>query len=141
MASYVKFNDFVEQVLKGVHDFSSASLKVALTNIAPTAANAILTDITQIAATGGYVAGGYELDGEVLSETAGNAKIIVNDETITAAGGAVGPFRYLVIYNDTPSSPVDPLIAYYDYGSALTLNDGESLTLDFDATNGIFSLS
>lgn len=142
MASYVKFQDFVEQVLKGTHDFSSDSLKVTLSNTAPdVAANTVLADITEISASGGFTAGGYDLDSETLSESAGTAKLVVDDETITATGGAIGPFRYIIIYNDSPTSPADPLIAYYDYGSALTLNDGESLTLDFDGTNGVFSLA
>lgn len=142
MASYVKFQDFVEQILKGTHDFSADSLKVTLSNTAPdVAANAVLADITEIAASGGFTAGGYDLDSETLSEASGTAKLVVADETITASGGAIGPFRYIIIYNDTPTSPADPLIAYYDYGSALTLNDGESLTLDFDGTNGVFSLA
>lgn len=141
MASLNKFNDFAEQVFKGVHDFSSHSLKVALSNTAPVAANSVLADITQIAASGGYVAGGYELDNETLSEASGTAKVVIDDEQITATGGSIGPFRYIVVYNDTPTSPVDPLIGWYDYGSALTLDDGESLTLDFDGTNGVFSLS
>lgn len=141
MATFNKFQDFVEQVLKGVHNFSTHTFKVALTNSAPVATNTILANITQIAATGGYSAGGYTLDSVTLAETTGTAKVTIADETITAVGGSVGPFRYLVIYNDTATSPADALIGWYDYGSALTLATGESLTIDFDATNGVFTLT
>jgi len=141
MATFNKFHDFVEQVLKGVHNFSSHTFKVALSNTAPVATNTILANITQISATGGYSAGGYALDSVTLTEASGTAKVTIADETITASGGSVGPFRYLVIYNDTATSPADALIGWYDYGSALTLDTGESLTIDFDGTNGVFTLT
>ncbi|NML61824.1 hypothetical protein HHL21_12210 [Massilia sp. RP-1-19] len=141
MASFQKFNDFAEQVLKGVHNFSAHAFKVALTNTAPSAANAVLADITQIAATGGYVAGGYALDSVVLSEAAGTAKVVIADEVITATGGSVGPFRYAVVFNDTATSPADALVGFYDYGSSITLADTESLTIDFDAAAGVLALA
>lgn len=141
MAVFNKFNDFAEQVFKGVHNFSAHTFKVALTNAAPLASNTVLLDITQIAATGGYVAGGYTLDSVVLSETAGTAKVTIADEVITATGGSVGPFRYAVIYNDTATAPADALVGWYDYGSSITLADTESLTIDFDAAAGVITLA
>lgn len=141
MAAFNKFQDFVEQVGKGVHDLSSDTLKLALSNAAPNASDTVLANITEIAATGGYAAGGYTLDGVTWSEVSGTGKLVITDEVITASGGPIGPFQYLVIYNDTPASPADPLIGYYDYGSALTLADGESLTVDFDGSNGLFTLA
>lgn len=141
MAALVKFQDFAEQILKGVHNLSSNTLKVALTNLAPSAADTVLADITQIAATGGYAAGGYTLDSVVLSETAGTAKLVIADEVITASGGVVGPFAYCVVYNDTATSPADALMFYYSYGSSITLLDTETFTIDFDGTNGVFTLA
>ncbi|HQR39320.1 MAG TPA: hypothetical protein PLF26_13085 [Blastocatellia bacterium] len=103
MATFVKFQDFVEQVGKGVHNFSSHTLKAALTNSAPSAStNTVLADITQISATGGYTAGGYTLDSVTWSETAGVAKLVIADEVITATGGSVGPFR---ISSSTTTAP------------------------------------
>lgn len=142
MATFVKFEVFPKDILAGVHNFSTHAFFVCLTNTAPTAAtDEVLADITEISATGGYSAGGYALDGETLSEASGVAKVVITDETITASGGNVGPFRYLVVYNDTPTSPADPLCFYYDYGSSLTLADGESLSIDFDGSNGVFTLT
>lgn len=141
-SSLTKFHDFVEQLGKGVHNFSSHTFKVALSNTAPTASsNTALADITQVSATGGYSAGGYTLDSVTWSEASGTAKLVIDDEVITASGGAVGPFRYVVLYNDSATSPADALIGFYDYGSSITLADGESLTIDFDGTNGVLTIS
>lgn len=140
-SAFNKFNDFVEQRDRGVHNFGAHTFKLALTNAAPSAANTVLADITQIGATGGYTAdagGGYALTPS-LSESGGTSKVFFTDLVITATGGVVGPFRYAVIYNDSSTSPVDALVGFYDYGAALTLNDGETLTLDFDGVAGAIS--
>jgi hypothetical protein len=139
-SAYNKFHDFAEQVLKAKHDFSSHTFKLALTNTAPLASNTVLADIAEIAATGGYAAGGYVLDTVIVTEAGGSAKVTVADETITAAGGSIGPFRYAILYNDSTTAPLKALVAYYDYGSSITLGDGESIDVDLDAVNGIFGL-
>lgn len=138
MATYNKFQDFAEQLLKGTHQFGTHTFKAAFTNVAPSAANSVLADITQISAGGGYASGGVVLDTVVVSETAGTAKVTVADEVFTASG-TVGPFRYVVLYNDTSAS--DNLICWYDYGSSITLSTGESFTIDFDGTNGLFQVA
>lgn len=142
MASYVKYQDFVEQLCKGVHQLHAAghTLKVALTNTAPNVAtHALLGDITELGAGNGYSAGGSDVQND-LSETTGTATVSAVDVVFTASGGSIGPFRYVVLYNDTPASPLDPLIAYWDYGSSITLLDGETLTVDF-AGNSLFTLA
>jgi hypothetical protein len=138
MAAYNKFNSFAGQVLRGAHNFDSHVFKVALTNSAPVNTNTILANITQIAASGGYVAGGYTLDSVVLSESSGTAKVVIADEVITAAGGSIGPFRYAVVYNDTSTG--DMLMCWYDYGAPATVLDTENFTLDFDGSAGVFTL-
>lgn len=140
MATFNKFQDYVEQLNKGVHNWSSHTFKWLLTNSAPSASNTIKSDITEITAANGYPSGGMTCDSVVLSEAAGIAKVTIADEVLTAAGGSIGPFRYAVLYNDSPTSPADPLVGWYDYGSALTLADGESLTIDNDATNGVWTM-
>lgn len=140
MASYNKIQDFVEQLVKGVHNFSTHTFKVMLVNSpAPVATNTIKADLTEIAAGNGYTAGGTATT-ITVSETGGTSKIAGTDVVITASGGSIGPFRYAVLYNDSATSPADALIAWWDYGSSITLNAGESFTVDFDATNGIFQL-
>lgn len=140
MAAFNKFQIFTRDLAAGVHNFTTHTLKAAFTNTAPVNTNQTLSNITQIAATGGYVAGGVTLDGVSLTTTGGVAKLTINDEVFTATG-AVGPFRYVVLYNDTPTSPVDPLIGWYDYGQSITLNTDESLTIDFDGTNGVLTIT
>jgi len=131
MATYNKFEDFTEQMAKGIHQLHAAghTLKVYLTNVLPDAnADAIKTDLAEIAAGNGYTAGGEDVQNDV-AEAAGVMSLTGVDVVITAAGGTIGPFRYVVLYNDTAAS--DNLIAWWDYGSAITLNSGESLTIDF----------
>jgi hypothetical protein len=140
MAVFNKFNSFTSELGKGTHNFSAHVLKAAFSNTAPVATNSVLADITQIAASGGYVAGGVTLDAITWTTASGVAKLTIADEVFTATG-SVGPFRYVVIYNDTPTSPADPLIGWYDYGSSITLNTNETLTIDFDATNGVLTVS
>lgn len=144
MATYNKFQDFVEQLCKAIHDLDGThTLKVALTNTAPTATQVSLDTVTNHpapAAANGYTAGGNTLS-PTLSETTGTAKLVLADSTFTASGGNLGPFRYVIIYNDTATTPADALIAWYDYGSSITLADTETFTVDFDPTNGFFTLA
>lgn len=141
MAIFNKHQDYVEQLAKAKHDWSAHTFKSLLTNTAPTATNTVKADLTEIAAGNGYTAGGMTLDTVTLSETTGIAKVTIADEVLTASGGAVAQFRYVDIYNDTQTSPADPLVCWYDYGQALDLQDGETFTIDFHATNGLWSLA
>jgi hypothetical protein len=144
MATYTKFQAFVEHLAEGVHNFSSdatCTITVALCNAAnapSVSADAVLADITTIAYT--------NLSARVVgvassAHTTGTYKLTVNDLTLTASGGPVAPFRYVVLYNDDPTSPADPLICFFDYGSDLTLNNGESLLLNFDGAAGLFTIA
>lgn len=136
-STFTTVDDLSEQIGKGVHNFASNTFKVALTNSAPSASNTVLADITQISASGGYTAGaggGYTLSGVSYTESSGTATLTHTDLVITATGGSVGPFRYIVYYNDTATSPADALVGWLDYGSALTLADTETLTLDIGAS-------
>lgn len=143
MAAYNKFQDYVEQLAKAVHNWSTHTFKAVFSNTAPSAANTILSDITQISNGGGYTGGaggGLTLDTVTLSEASGTAKVTIADEVFTAAGASVGPLRYVPIYNDSATSPADALVCWFDYGSSITLLDTETFTIDFDATNGLWQL-
>jgi hypothetical protein len=134
MSAYNKFNSFVEAVAEKVHNLGADTIKVALSNVAPAAGNTQLSNITEIAYT---FCSSRVLTVSSSSQTAGVYSLVLADLILTATGGAVGPFRYVAIYNDTATN--DELIAWYDYGSAITLADGETLTLDFGAN--LFTLS
>ena len=138
MASFNKFNAFVEDLAEKVHNLGSDQLVVALTAAAnaPTASNAQLSDLTQISYTNCST---RNITTSASSQTSGTYKLVLTDLVLTASGGSVGPFRYVVIYNDTSTN--DRLIGWYDYGSDLTLASGETLTIDFDGTNGLLQLA
>ena len=138
MATFNKFDSFVEAVAEKVHNLGSDTLKVALTNSAPTASNTVLANITQIANGNGYTTGGATATQSSSSQASGTYKLVLADVVFTATG-AMGPFRYAVLYNDTATN--DELIGYYDYGSSITLQSAETFTVDFDATNGVLTIA
>lgn len=139
MATFTKFNSFVEAVAEKTHNLGSDTLKVVLTNSAPAAANTVLTDITQIANGNGYTTGGATATQSSSAQTAGTYKLVLADVTWTASGGSIGPFQYVVLYNDTALS--DELIGYYDYGAAITITNGNSFTVDFSAASGVLTIA
>lgn len=140
MSVFNKFNAFVGAVAQKKHNLNSDSLKIMLTNSAPNGAtNAIKTDITEIAAGNGYVAGGLVATFVSGNVTAGVYKLILLAAAWTASGGSISTFRYAVLYNDTAASK--DLIGYWDYGTGLTITDGNIFTPTLDATNGTLTLT
>jgi hypothetical protein len=133
--SFNKVNSFVEKVAEKSFNLGSDTLKIALTNTAHTSTWSQLSELTEISYTN---CSARTLTISSSAQTSGTYKLVLADLVLTASGGSVGPFRYIYIYDDTATN--DELIAYYDYGSALTVNDGETLTLDFDATNGVLQI-
>jgi hypothetical protein len=130
-SAWNKFNDFSEQLVRGVHDFDANTFKVVLTNSAPVATNTILTDITQITGSGGYTTGG-EATTITIAEVSGTTTVSGTEIVWTGSGAGFGPFQYVVLYNDSSTSPADALIAWFDYGSALSVGAGETFTLKFN---------
>src|SRR5690349_7277575 len=124
MASFNKFNQFVGDVGTKVHNLNSDTLKICLSNTAPSASNAVFGDIIEISAGNGYSAGGTVVGSNAYSQSSGTAKLTGSAVTFTASGGSIGAFRYAVLYNSTPTSPNKPLIGWWDYGSSITLNNG-----------------
>ena len=134
MATFQKFNQFVEDLAKGVHNLSTGQLKVALTNTAPVAANSVYADLTSpLATTNLSGATPFNVTTTSAEQTSGTLSLVLVDLTLTATG-SVGPFRYVALYNDTPTSPADPLILFYDYGSSITLANTETFLIDFAST-------
>ena len=144
MAAFTKIADFVENAVEAMN-LNSDTLKIGLSNTAPVSestpptgdGNGVLANVTEISYTN---LSSRTLANVTSAQTSGTYKLSADDLTLTASGGAVAEFRYIYIYNDTVSSPADPLIGYYDYGSGLTLNDGDQFTVDIGA-NGILTLA
>jgi len=140
MAAYNGFNIFTKNLLEGVYNFATGvhTFKAFLTNTAPVATNSIKSDVAgDLSTANGYTNGGNTLatsTGTVSGTT--NKASVTGDITITATG-AVGPFQYIVMYDDTPTSPADPLVAWWNYGSSISLANTETFTEDFDQTNGV----
>jgi hypothetical protein len=138
MPAFNKFNAFTKDVGEAKHNLASHQIRVALTNTAPVAGNSVLADLTEIAYTN---CSSRLVTTTSSTQTGGVYKLVLADLVLTASGGSVGPFRYVVIYNDTQTSPAKPLIGWYDYGSSITLASGETLTLDFDQVNGLLTIT
>lgn len=137
MATYNKFNSFVEALAEKAHNLGADQIVVALTNTAPTASNTVLADITEISYTN---LSSRNVTTTSSSQTSGTYKLVLADLVLTASG-TVGPFRYVVLYNDTPTAPADPLIGWYDRGSSLTMENTDTFTCDFDGTNGVIQIA
>lgn len=137
MAAFNKFNSFVEALAEGAHNLGSNQIVVALTAAAnaPVAGNTILANLTQISYTN---LSSRNVTTNASAQTSGTYKLTLNDLVLTASG-AVATFRYVVLYNDTATN--DELIGWYDYGSDVTLANGETFTIDFDGTNGVLTLA
>lgn len=135
MATLNKFNAFLAALANKVHNLGSDQLKIALTNTAPVATNSVLADLTEISYTN---LSSRNVTTTSSTQTSGTYALILADLELTASG-AVGPFRYAVLYNDSATNK--DLIGWYDYGSSITLQSGEKFTVDFDNTNGCFTLA
>jgi hypothetical protein len=134
MAPFNKFNQFVEDVAKGVHNLSTGTITVALCAAAnaPVATNTVLANLTPISYTN---LSARAVTVTSCTQTTGTLNWVLTDLTLTASAGDVATFRYIVLYNDTPTSPADPLIGWYDYGSDVTLHGaaGDTFVCDFAA--------
>lgn len=138
-------NGFKEHVHEKVHNLASDQLVVALSNTAPgsestpptgATTNCLLANVTQVSYTN---CSSRNITTSSSAQASGTYKLELSNLTLTASGGSVGPFRYVYVYNDTPTSPADPLIGYYDYGSSITMADTETLLINFAGASGVFT--
>ena len=134
MAVFSKFQPFAEHIYEKVHNLGADTLKLLLINAAPTATWGVKADLTEISAGNGYTAGGATVTITSSAQSGGTYSLVGNDVVFTASGGSMNAFRTPVLYNDTPTSPADPLIGAWDYGSSVTLAVGETFTTDFGSS-------
>lgn len=138
MAAYNKFYAFVEYLAEKTFNLGTDTLRVALTNSVPVNTNTVLANITEIANGNGYTTGGTSAAISSSAQTTGTYKLVLADVVFTASG-AMGPFRYAVLYSDTATN--NELIGWWDYGSAVTLASGDTFTVDFDAAAGVLTIA
>lgn len=142
MASFNKFNCFVQDIANALHDMKTGTAqvyKIYLTNAAPAVTNTVYGTPSDLSSGSGYTAGGTTIATTGL-QTAGTFRFAGgNDPSWTASGGAIGPFQYAVLYNST--SATKPLIGWWDYGSTIMLTNGSTFTVDLDQANGILTVS
>jgi hypothetical protein len=140
MPTLTKFYSFVEAIHEKKHNLGSDTLKVLLTNTAPSLSNTQKSDISgELSTANGYTSGGATVPVTSSAQSSGLYTLICSDVTFTASGGSIGPFRYAVFYNDTATN--DELIGYLDYGYSVTVASGQTFTLDFDAVSGLYYAS
>ena len=141
MAAFQKFQAFVEALAEKKHNLGSDTLKVYLSNTAPTVStNAIKADLAEITVgVDGYTAGGNTCSITTSAQTTGTYKLVLGDPATWTSTGTLGPFRYAVLYNDTATN--DELIGYWDYGATTTLANGETFKVDFDPTSGVLTIT
>ena len=134
-AAFQQFDNTILDMARKKHDFLTDTYKVYLTNATPNAAtHTVKADVAEIAAGNGYTAGGYAVTVDAVTQTGGVLDVSTNDATITltAAGGNIAPFRYAVLYNDTEAG--DAVVSFYDYGSTVTVQEGETFDIVLPAS-------
>jgi hypothetical protein len=143
MASFNKFNCFVGDVAHALHDMKTGTAqayKVYLTNTAPVATNTVYNTPADLSTANGYTAGGVSIGAVTGAQSSGVFKFTAGTQpSWTAAGGSIGPFQYALLYNST--SGTQPLIGWWDYGTPITLTNGNTFTVATDLTNGILTIT
>jgi len=131
VATANKYEVFSEDLAEKVHDLNADTLRVMLSNTTPNlATHALRSQFTELSTSNGYTSAGIDTQ-NATSRSGGVTSVTGVDAVWTATVGGFGPFRYVGLFNDTPTSPLDPLILNWDYGSSITLADGETFTVDF----------
>jgi hypothetical protein len=145
MAAFNKFNVFVQDLASGKHQMQTGTAqiyKVYLVSSSnpPVATNTVYGTPADLSTANGYTAGGASVGTITGAQSGGTFKFTGGtDPSWTASGGSIGPFQYAVLYNSTATG--SPLIGWWDYGTAITLTNGNSFTVDLDQVNGILTIA
>lgn len=139
MATFNKFNNFTKALGDKLHNLGTDTFFIQLSNTLPLVTQSIETDLAaDLTTANGYTAGGVTIGTGTWSTSSGIAKLVLTDKVITASGGTIGPFRYIILFNNTATNK--DLLGWFDYGSSITLNNTETFTIDFDGVNGALTI-
>lgn len=136
MAVYNKYANGVDALVKAINA-ATDSFKICLTNTVTPATDTVYSSGYDLATGNGYTNGGNAATTSSSSTSGGVFKLILNSPATWTATGSVGPFRYAVLYDTTTTN----LLGYWDFGSSITLNNGDTFTVTLDGTNGVFQVS
>jgi hypothetical protein len=127
-ATYTKCTAAIEPLLEGIN-VGSDSWKVALSNASAVAKTSFVAGTDDLATGNGYTAGGNACTPiTTAGQTAGTYTLTLPNPAVWTASGAVGPFRYAILWDTTTSTPV----AEWDYGvGGVTLASGDTFTFAF----------
>ena len=142
MGTFTEPDCLSEDIANKVHDFNSDTFRLALTNSAPVLSTTfLLSNVTQIANGNGYTtaADGAGMGATLtFSRTGQVTSVTMSNSPAWTATGVVGPFRYIVWWNDTPTSPLNPVIGWLDHGSPVTMASTDTYTVP---TGVLFTLN
>lgn len=146
MATFNKFNLFVQGLVRGDHNLNSNTVKVALFTTAPVAADqnyaaTLAGGATEVANGNGYTTGGNSGGASISANVTGTETVRTTSAIPAWTASSSGfTLRYAVAYNDTNAN--DRLIGFWDYGSSLTLSGANGDTFTVTGLNtSIFTLA
>jgi hypothetical protein len=135
-ASYVKYNQSAEVLVEGIQA-QTDTWQVILSNTAPVATHTNKASVSELATSGGYTAGGNNAAVSSSSQTSGTYKLVLTSPAAWTASGGGFTFRYAILWDSTQ----DAVVGYWDYGSSQVVSAGESVQVNLDGTNGVFSVA
>jgi hypothetical protein len=117
-----------------VHNFTSDTIRLALSSTAPAPGTTfLLANVTNITAGNGYIAAveGAGKAAPLTVSRSGQTTTVAHTATVvwTATGGPIAAFRYVIWWNDTPTSPANPVIGWIDHGSTINMAVSDTYTL------------
>lgn len=144
--AWVAFNTFREYQGDGTMDLDNDVFKMGLwlSSWTPNMeTQSVYADISANEHANQY---GYTTGGQTVTCTWTRSTVTVTfdsaDGPWTASGGTI-TCRYAAIYDDTPTSPADPMVCYSlldNTPADVSVTDGNTLTVEINAS-GVFSLT
>lgn len=134
------YNAFLYELLRGTHNLASGgdALKLTLhTGYTPDIdAHSVWADVsaTEYGTGSGYTAGGKTLGSQAVTKDNANDRGVFDAADVTWTSlGPLSPATpsHCILWDDTPTSPADPLIAYWELGTTAT--NGGNYTIQWSS--------